>query len=105
MSESTTKEALEVDQNLEDDFEEARQHELTDDDIKRAELLLGVDTASKYRELYGEGTPDAIRNSAVGVGDDNPHYVDENYGPTTRWGSQIAHGTMTGRSKPPRHNE
>jgi len=33
---------------------------------------------------------DAIRNFARGYGDDNPLFVDEDHGPTTRWGSQIA---------------
>ena len=45
--------------------------------------------------------PDAIRNWALGVGDDNPLYIDEEYGPTTRWGTQIGHGTMVGHVKTP----
>jgi acyl dehydratase len=43
-------------------------------------------------------TPDAIRHWAEGYGDGNPLFVDPAYGPTTRWGSQIAppgfEGTM-----------
>jgi acyl dehydratase len=35
-------------------------------------------------------TPDAIRHFAEGYGDDNPLFVDPLYGPSTRWGSQIA---------------
>jgi acyl dehydratase len=35
-------------------------------------------------------TPDGIRHFVEGYGDANPLYVDPQYGPTTRWGSQIA---------------
>src|SRR5256885_634031 len=82
------------DDELEKEFGKAIAYELVDDDIERARLLLGVDTASKQRELFSAATPDAIRNWAMGAGDDNPLYTDEDYGPSTRWGSQIAHGTM-----------
>jgi acyl dehydratase len=82
-------------------FEEALKYSLSDDDIERAKLLLGVDVASKHRELYSEATPDAIRNWALGAGDDNPLYTEEEYGPGTRWGSQIGHGTMVGHIKTP----
>ena len=83
------------------EFEQALQYHLTDEDLERAKVLLGVDTASRHRELYSVATPDAIRNWALGVGDDNPLYTDEEYGPTTRWGTQIGHGTMMGHVKTP----
>lgn len=86
---------------LEADFERATQGQLTDDDIERARLLVGIYTASKARELFSVATPDAIRNWALGAGDDNPLYTDENYGLTTRWGSQVGHGTMMGHIKTP----
>jgi acyl dehydratase len=35
-------------------------------------------------------TPDAIRHFVEGYGDGNPLYTDPRYGPTTRWGTQIA---------------
>jgi acyl dehydratase len=35
-------------------------------------------------------TPDAIRHFVEGYGDGNPLYADPGYGPTTRWGTQIA---------------
>ncbi|MGZ5397321.1 MAG: FAS1-like dehydratase domain-containing protein, partial [Mycobacterium sp.] len=35
-------------------------------------------------------TPEAIRNFARSYGDDNPLYTDPAYGPSTRWGSQVA---------------
>src|SRR5581483_4174608 len=71
------------------------------EDIERARLLLGVDTAYKTREHFSVATPDVIRNWAYGTGDDNPLYTDEGYGPTTRWGSQIAPATLAGHVKTP----
>jgi acyl dehydratase len=101
MTEQATPESFRVDAELEKEFAKAIQYELTDGDIERARLLLGYDTASRHRELHSVASPDAIRNWAMGVGDDNPLYTDEAYGPTTRWGSQIAHGTMAGHVKTP----
>src|SRR2546430_2380027 len=101
MTEQRAPESLRVDDELEKEFGEAIAYELVDDDIERARLLLGVDPASKQRELFSAATPDAIRNWAMGAGDDNPLYTDEDYGPSTRWGSQIAHGTMAGHVKTP----
>lgn len=96
-----THEAFQVDDELEKEFQKALEHELTDDDIEKAKLLLGFDVASKQRELNSVATPDALRNWALGVGDDNPLYTDEDYGLDTRWGSQIGHGTQIGHLKTP----
>jgi acyl dehydratase len=96
-----THEALRVDESLEEEIQKALVHELTDEDIERAQLLLGVFAPSKAREHISVATPDAIRNWAYGTGDDNPLYIDEEYGPTTRWGSQIAPGTFVGHVKTP----
>lgn len=96
-----THEAFKVDDELEKEFQKALQYELKDEDIEKARLLLGIDVASRHRELHSAATADAIRNWALGVGDDNPLYVDEDYGPTTRWGSQIGHGTQMGHIKTP----
>lgn len=93
--------SLQVDEALEKEFEQAIAYTLTDEDIERAKLLLGIDTASRQRELFSTATPDALRNWSLGVGDDNPLYTEEDYGPTTRWGSQIGHGTMVGHVKTP----
>ena len=79
-AEATTHKAFEVDAELEKEFQKALQHQLTDEDIAKAELLLGIDVASKQRELNSVATPDAIRNWALGVGDDNPLYTEEEYG-------------------------
>ena len=92
---------LQVDAELEKEFEKAIAYTMSDDDIERAKLLLGHYVASRQRELFSVATEDAIRNWSLGVGDDNPLYTDETYGPTTRWGSQIGHGTMVGHVKTP----
>ena len=94
-------EAFKVDDELEKEFQKALEHELTDEDIEKAKLLLGIDTASRHRELNSVATPDALRNWALGVGDDNPLFADEDYGCDTRWGSQIGHGTQIGHIKTP----
>src|SRR5581483_7077973 len=101
MPEQQAPESLRVDDELEKEFASALQYELRDDDIERARLLLGVDTAYKTREHFSVATPDVIRNWAYGTGDDNPLYTDEGYGPTTRWGSQIAPATLAGHVKTP----
>lgn len=98
---NTTHEAFRVDAELEKEFEKALSYQLEDDDIERARLLLGHDTASNTRELNCEATTDSLRNWALGVGDDNPLYTDEDYGRRTRWGSQIGHGTQLGHLKTP----
>ena len=95
------KESLQLNKKLEDSFDEALSHKLTDEDIERAKLLIGVDLASRHRELYSIASADACRNWAFGVGDDNPLYTDEDYGLSTRWGAQLGHGTQMGHIKTP----
>src|SRR5690606_17211868 len=101
MTDKNLQESLKVDSKLEKSFEEALSHKLTDEDIERARLLIGHDKPNKGRELYSTAHPDALRNWAYGAGDDNPLYTDEDYGPNTRWGSQIGHGTQVGHIKTP----
>jgi acyl dehydratase len=92
---------LKVDERLEKGFAEALQHKLTDEDIAKAHKLLGVYSPLRQQELYSVATPDAIRNWAQGVGDDNPLFLDPAYGESTRWGAQIGHGTLAGHIKTP----
>ena len=101
MPSNTPAESLQVSPELEAEFEEALQYELTDEDIERARLLIGIDSASRLRELNSTTTPDNIRNWALGAGDDNPLYTEEDYGLASRWGGQIGHGTMAGHIKAP----
>src|SRR6202040_1813589 len=101
MTQPQAHESLRVDAELEKEFEEAISYEPADADIERARLLVGYDVASKQRELFSVATPDAIRNWSLGIGDDNPLFTEEDYGPTTRWGSQIGHGSLAGHIKTP----
>ena len=87
--------------DLEAEFERAVSYELSDEDIENARLLIGIETTNRRREHISTATPDAIRNWALGMGDDNPLHVDEEYGPTTRWGSQVASPTFIGHLKAP----
>ncbi|MCK8669767.1 FAS1-like dehydratase domain-containing protein [Rhodococcus sp. NPDC003382] len=61
-----------------------------DEDVQRAKDLVGVYHAVTQREQYTRATPDIMRNFARSYGDDNPLFVDEEYGLDTRWGGQIA---------------
>lgn len=63
---------------------------IKDDDIERAKSLVGYDVAGGSSEYYSEVSRDAIRNFALSYGDDNPLYIDFEYGKRTRWGAQIA---------------
>lgn len=101
MAPEGTAKSLQVSPELEEEFAKAIDYQLTDEDIERARSLIGVYTAYRSQELFTSATPDALRNWSLGVGDDNPLYTDESYGPTTRWGSQIGHGTMVGHIKSP----
>jgi acyl dehydratase len=81
--------------DVQQEFEKNTAAELTDADIERARLLIGVDTASKQMEHITTASFDSIRNFTWGVGDDNPLYCTEDYGASTRWGAQIAPNSMT----------
>jgi acyl dehydratase len=81
--------------DVQQEFEKATGASLTDEDIERAKLLIGVDLASKAMEHITTATYDSIRNFAWGLGDDNPLFCDEDYGTRTRWGSQVAPNSMT----------
>ena len=48
-----TADSLKVDEELEKEFQKALEHELTDEDIERARLLIDIDTASRHRALFG----------------------------------------------------
>lgn len=69
-------------------------HVIKDEDIERARLLIGHDTAAGAEEFHTQASRDSIRNFAVSYGDDNPLYTDFEYGRSTRWGGQIAPGMM-----------
>jgi acyl dehydratase len=54
-----------------------------EEDIQRAKDLVGVYHAVTQREQYTRATPDIMRNFARSYGDDNPLFVDEDYGRDT----------------------
>ncbi|MET0198744.1 MAG: MaoC family dehydratase N-terminal domain-containing protein [Rhodococcus fascians] len=90
MSSDTTTSADDVLAKAGKDFD----HAIKDEDIDRAKLLIGYDTAGGMQEYYSEASRDAIRNFAVSYGDDNPLFSDFDYGANTRWGGQIAPGMI-----------
>ena len=67
---------------------------ITDADIERARTLVGVDSANSEKQYLTSATEDAIRNFAVGYGDDNPLFTDPDYAARTRWGGQVAPAIM-----------
>ena len=81
--------------DVQQEFDKNTDAQLSDSDIKRARLLIGVDVANKSQEHISRATYDSIRNFALGVGDDNPLFIDDEYGPSTRWGTQIAPNSMS----------
>lgn len=84
-----------AEKRLQEEFDKNVQWELTDEDIERAKLLLGVDTAGGQKgDWIQTASEDSIRNFTWSVGDDNPLYIDPEYAVGTRWGSQIAPNSM-----------
>jgi acyl dehydratase len=76
------------------DWSEATGYKITDEDIARAQRLVGYDEASNRRDNSRYATADNIRAYARSVGCDNPLFCDEDYGRATRWGSVIAPGPI-----------
>jgi acyl dehydratase len=73
-----------------DEFQKATDYRFKEEDIERAKALVGRWSPTGSREFLMTCTPDAMRNFARSYGDDNPLFGSEEYGPTTRWGGQIA---------------
>jgi acyl dehydratase len=84
-----------------DEWKQATQYAITDEDIERGKLLLGVDVANGHREYIQTATYDNIRNFAHGAGNDNPLHCDPDYARGTRWGDVIAPGMMVGTINKP----
>src|ERR1700761_7755993 len=87
---------IQVKEELREEFEKATSYPLTDHDIERARLLLGVDLAARDNEQIHTASIDNIRCFAYGCGSDNPLFVDPQYAAGTRWGSVIAPAMMAG---------
>lgn len=84
-----TNETAEKNASMNTDWDEATSYAITDEDIERAKKLTGIFEPKKQRQYVTTASHDALRNFAIGVGDDNPLYCDEDYGKSTRWGGQI----------------
>jgi len=85
-----------VSDDVQKDWEKATEYQLTDSDIERAKLLIGIDLAVRHQEYVGTAQVDNIRNFASGVGNDNPLHRDPDYAAGTRWGQVIAPTMMAG---------
>jgi acyl dehydratase len=85
-----------VDAGLSKEFEQATAYALTDHDIERARLLLGVSVASRDSEQIHTVSIDNIRTFAFACGNDNPLFCDPEYAAGTRWGNVIAPSMMAG---------
>lgn len=83
-------------EEVQKDWDKATQYALTDEDVERARLLLGIDLAVRHQEYVGTAQVDNIRNFAAGVGNDNPLHRDPAYAAGTRWGNVIAPAMMAG---------
>ncbi|KKC24590.1 acyl dehydratase [Sphingomonas sp. SRS2] len=79
-----------------DEWDAATSYQISDADIERAKLLLGVDTASAERQQNQTASYDNIFGFVHGVGNDNPLHRDRDYARSTRWGDIIAPGMMAG---------
>ena len=82
--------------DLQKEFDKATSYELSDHDIERARLMIGVELASKDLEQFQTATIDNIRNFAQSAGSDNPLFCDPEYAKATRWGGVIAPTMMAG---------
>jgi acyl dehydratase len=98
MAETTTDESklAAVKDQVEKDIAKAQEFTIKDEDIEAARLLIGLDTARSSNELSwnGAASQSGVFRWAYAVGDDNPLYCDPNYAQGTRWGAQIAPGSM-----------
>jgi acyl dehydratase len=98
MSDTVTSESkiAAVRAEVESDIAKAQEFTIKDEDIEAARLLEGVDRAQSAGEVSwnGDASQSGIFRWAYSIGDDNPLYVDPNYAQGTRWGAQIAPGSM-----------
>lgn len=71
-------------------FEAATAYRISEEDIDKARLLVGLDEPTKWQDWLTAASEDAIRNFAESYGDDNPLFADPDYARSTRWAGQIA---------------
>lgn len=68
--------------------DEERAPLINDESIALLRKEIGVESTIPQFNRYA--TEDAIRHYALGIGDDNPRWMDPEYAAGTRWGEQIA---------------
>jgi acyl dehydratase len=85
-----------IKQQVEADIAKAQEWTIKDEDIDLARELIGIDVARGDDEVswYGDARQSGIKRWTYSIGDDNPLYWDPNYALGTRWGAQIAPGSM-----------
>jgi acyl dehydratase len=99
MTDTTISESAKADTvkaQVDKDIAKAQEWTIQDSDIALARELIGVNTAGSSGELSwnGDASQSGIKRWAYSIGDDNPLYWDPNYAQGTRWGAQIAPGSM-----------
>jgi acyl dehydratase len=67
---------------------------ITDEAIAELRSRIGQPIRRVTAPFYREINQDAARNFAYAIGDDNPLWVDPDYGQSTRWGGQLAPPTV-----------
>lgn len=60
--------------------------------LEEARELIGVELRRTGQQWNSEASPDAVRQFCWGIGDDNPLFIDPEYGARSRWGSAVAPG-------------
>lgn len=67
---------------------------ITDDAVQALRDRIGVPLSRTTPPFYTEINADAARHYAWAIGDDNPLWLDPEYGPGTRWGTALAPPTI-----------
>src|SRR6202012_1757902 len=85
-----------VKEQIDKDIAKAQEWTIKDEDIEAARRLIGLNTAHSSGEVSWNGgaSQSGIKRWTYSIGDDNPLYWDPNYAQGTRWGAQIAPGSM-----------
>ena len=67
---------------------------ITDEQIAELRSRIGKPVTRVTEPFYREVNVDAARNYAHAIGDNNPLWLDREYGARTRWGGQLAPPTV-----------
>lgn len=67
---------------------------IDDESVAEARRLIGVELKNSRLGWNTEASADNIRQYVWGVGDDNPLYLDDDYGAASIWGTRLAPGSF-----------